>query len=150
MQSFFFQLVSSQHNGDQKIVSPVWTKHFWLTVGTGLIGFFYWRTTPDWGPSLTGLGCQCPAVSFAAVSHFSGCCRGCCLVVASLWLSKWRTGHAKVNTKCVNTMRHGDVSEYIHMYTYIYTGDITILLDSHADSQCWHCNYHCDTICCLA
>lgn len=33
------------------------------------------------------------------------CCYCCCwyLLLASLWLSKWRTGHAKVNTKCVNT-----------------------------------------------
>jgi len=39
------------------------------------------------GPSLTGLGCQCPAVSFAAVSHLSVCCRRCCAAPAALaWL----------------------------------------------------------------
>lgn len=82
------------------------------------------------------------------------------LVVASLWLSKWRTGHAKVNTKCVNTMRHGQASELTDRWVCVSgecvsgvcvcIGNITILLGSPADSRCWHCNYHCDTICCLA
>lgn len=78
------------------------------------------------------------------------CCSWWSVLLASLWLSKWRTGHAKVNTKCVNTKTR--IYVYVYISTYILC-EISVYGVSYPSlaaalehpTACCHCNYHCDT-----
>lgn len=63
------------------------------------------HTRLAWGPSLAGLGCQCPALSFASVSYFTvlvvvaalvsflPCHYGCLIMIVKVTDWSWKGKH---------------------------------------------------------